>query len=172
MRLISSVVFIVVCVCLAIAQQPPQPPQEQQFETKMRQEMMSLEQREARLKIEERKLDISRRERELDAQRIMVNEPGACPMGGKNDARMSFFKSMKFPGHLLPILIAAKLFFVMLFFCCLCCSLLHVLLTILVFSDMQKRGSVNGLWIPVVLIGGLFSAMVYALMRNNAAKGA
>jgi hypothetical protein len=172
MRYMVSIAFVGMCAFLALAQQPSQPPQDQSFEAKMRQEMMSLEQREARLKIEERKLDIVRREHELDAQRKMIDEPFACTMGEKNDARMPFLKSIKFPGHLLPLLIVAKLFFVALFFCCLCCSLLHILLTVLVFSDMQKRGSVNGLWIPVVLIGGLFAAMVYALMRNNAAKGA
>jgi len=108
----------------------------------------------------------------MDAQRKILDEKFACPMGNRDNAPMPFLKRGKFLGHMLPFFIAAKLVFGMLFLCMVCCGLLHILLTILVFSDMQKRGAVIGLWVPVVLIGGLFAAMVYALMRNNSAKAA
>jgi uncharacterized membrane-anchored protein len=59
----------------------------------------------------------------------------------------------------------AKLFALTLLFC----GILHLLFTIVVFRDMQKRGTVNGLWIPIVLIGGVCGALVYALMRDKSA---
>jgi hypothetical protein len=43
----------------------------------------------------------------------------------------------------------------------------NILLTILVFNDMKTRSSMNGLWIPIVLIGGLIAAIVYALFRKG-----
>jgi|WetSurMetagenome_2_1015567.scaffolds.fasta_scaffold00072_13 hypothetical protein len=43
--------------------------------------------------------------------------------------------------------------------------LVNILLTILVGLDMAKRARFNGLWIAIVLIGGLPASAVYALFR-------
>jgi hypothetical protein len=48
--------------------------------------------------------------------------------------------------------------------------LLNILLSILVFNDMRKRNEVNGLWIPVVLIGGILSGIMYAIWRKGDGK--
>jgi hypothetical protein len=170
MRFLMGCAFAVLLANFSMAQQPPQPSPDPQFEAKIRQEMMSLDQQEARLKLEERKLDIARREHGIEMQRKMMDEKFAGRTDDRETGRSAFWKRLPVPLRLLPVLIAAKVLFGMMFLCAMCCGLLHILLTMLVFSDMQKRGSVNGLWVPVVLIGGLFAAMVYALMRNNSAK--
>ena len=40
----------------------------------------------------------------------------------------------------------------------------HVLATIVLYKDLQQTKA-SGLWIPIVLIAGLFGLLVYALMR-------
>lgn len=40
----------------------------------------------------------------------------------------------------------------------------HVLATILLYRDLQQTKA-SGLWIPIVLLAGLFGLLVYALMR-------
>jgi hypothetical protein len=43
--------------------------------------------------------------------------------------------------------------------------LLNVLLTLLVKKDMGKRNAYNGLWIPVILLGGLPATLIYGVWR-------
>lgn len=75
----------------------------------------------------------------------------------------------KMMGHrMFPGLIIAKMFFAMVFFCLIICAIMHILLSIVVFNDMRKQGEVIGLWIPIVLLGGVFAVMAYALMRKKA----
>jgi hypothetical protein len=165
MRYLVACVFAGV-VALAAAAQPgpgPQPQPGPAFDQKLKQEMAALDQREMQLKVEERRNELLRRERELDRQRKNINEKYAAQ---KKPARRGFLQSLKqsdLPPHLLPFIAMAKLFALG----AILCAVLHLLFTIVVFRDMQKRGSVNGLWIPIVLIGGVCGAVVYALMRDK-----
>jgi hypothetical protein len=65
-------------------------------------------------------------------------------------------------------MIAAKIFGLFVLTSLAVCAALHILLSIVVFGDMRKQGEVNGLWIPIVLLGGVFAVMAYALMRKKA----
>ena len=42
---------------------------------------------------------------------------------------------------------------------------LHVLLTVWVCKDMRERGIGRALWVPIVLLGGIFAAILYAIVR-------
>ena len=44
------------------------------------------------------------------------------------------------------------------------CLVVHLLATIVLYKDLQQTKA-SGLWIPIVLIAGLFGLLVYALMR-------
>lgn len=43
--------------------------------------------------------------------------------------------------------------------------IVRVLATIWVFGDLQRRKTGSGLWIPIVLLGGLLGLLVYAVIR-------
>ena len=43
--------------------------------------------------------------------------------------------------------------------------IIRVLVTIWVSRDLQQRKTGSGLWIPIVLLGGLFGLLVYAVIR-------
>jgi len=43
--------------------------------------------------------------------------------------------------------------------------IVRVLATIWVCRDLQQRQAGSGLWIPIVLLGGLFGLLVYAVIR-------
>ncbi len=43
--------------------------------------------------------------------------------------------------------------------------IVRVLATIWVCRDLQQRKTGSGLWIPIVLLGGLFGLLVYAVIR-------
>ena len=45
---------------------------------------------------------------------------------------------------------------------------LHILLTVWVRKDMCERGIGRKLWVPIVLIGGLLAAILYAIVRLDA----
>lgn len=45
------------------------------------------------------------------------------------------------------------------------CFVVHVLATIWVYRDMRERNAGSGIWIVIVLLAGLFGALVYALVR-------
>ena len=41
----------------------------------------------------------------------------------------------------------------------------HALATVWVYKDLHERKTGSGLWIPIVLIGGLLGLLVYAVVR-------
>ena len=41
----------------------------------------------------------------------------------------------------------------------------HALATVWVYKDLHERKTGSGLWIPIVLIGGLLGLLVYAVIR-------
>lgn len=43
--------------------------------------------------------------------------------------------------------------------------IVRILATIWVCGDLQRRKTGSGLWIPIVLLGGLFGLLVYAVVR-------
>ncbi len=43
--------------------------------------------------------------------------------------------------------------------------IVRILATIWVSGDLQRRRTGSGLWIPIVLLGGLFGLLVYAVIR-------
>jgi hypothetical protein len=86
---------------------------------------------------------------------------GVCSMMSKGCfPNGRFFASHKMIAHK-----ALKMLAGCMFLCFLTCALLHVLLTILVFNDMRKRNEMNGLWIPIILIGGVCTTVIYAIFR-------
>ena len=50
------------------------------------------------------------------------------------------------------------------------CLLVHLLATIWVYQDQQRRKKPSGLWLVLVLLAGLPAAAVYALVRIGDAK--
>lgn len=45
------------------------------------------------------------------------------------------------------------------------CGVLHLLLTIWVYTDIRKRNAGSGLWIVITLLSGFFGALLYLLAR-------
>ena len=45
------------------------------------------------------------------------------------------------------------------------CFVIHILLAIWVYKDIQNRKSGSGIWIVVALLAGLLGALVYAVVR-------
>ena len=119
-----------------------------------------LDKQEARLQIEERRLALERKERELAFQRATLDVQFKQQMSGLNKVPLTQWKARL--AHLFPLLILAKLFAL----CAFACILINILLTIAVFNDMRARKEMNGLWIALVLIGGVCTALIYALLRN------
>jgi len=132
------------------------------FDQKVKQVMAELDQREMQLNVEQRKIALLRRERELDQQRKSINERFADKKPGRRGLLQSL-KDVGLPVNLLPYVIMVKL----LALTALCCAILHLLFTVVVFRDMQKRGTMNGLWIPIVVIGGVCGVVAYALMKEG-----
>ena len=44
--------------------------------------------------------------------------------------------------------------------------LIHILLTVWVFKDMHEQKIGRALWVPIVLLTGIFGALLYAIVRN------
>ena len=155
------------CVCLlstlamgTLQAGPPAEREQQEFQEQVEREAMELGRQEARLKLAERRLDLAQKRKMLERREHALHRDEG-PGWGKGKKR-----GWLRPGiarKRWPALVVAKLFVVS----SLLCALLHILLTVLVFGDMRERGAVNGLWVPIVLIGGVFAAMVYALFRQR-----
>jgi hypothetical protein len=109
--------------------------QKKAMEIQMRRQEMEIEAQEA-------EMDFSRQmqEFELDQRRAEIERPKVGAHGYRNPHR-------KCKGVFL-----------------LLCLFVHVLATILLYKDLQQTKA-SGLWIPIVLIAGLFGLLVYALMR-------
>ena len=76
-----------------------------------------------------------------------------------------------FPKHRFAMFIAAKMVFGMLFLGMMLILTVNILLTILVGQDMKKRGTFNGLWIPLLLIAGIPVSILYAVFRLGNVAG-
>jgi len=44
-------------------------------------------------------------------------------------------------------------------------GIVNLLLTVIVSMDMAREGRFNGLWIPLLLIAGVPTSIIYALFR-------
>jgi hypothetical protein len=95
-----------------------------------------------------------------------------CPMAEKGREHMGPCRGMEncpapfmmhHPGHFM--FIKLKILAGLLFLCALFMAAINTLLTILVSLDMKKRGAFNGLWIPLLLIAGIPTSVIYALFR-------
>jgi hypothetical protein len=105
----------------------------------------------------------------------MMMEKRGCMMGkekGETEGRFSqgcCVPNARFPMNRnhrgMPCFKAMKAVAAMVFLCTMICLLLHILLTILVFNDMRNRKDIQGLWLVIVLIGGLFATIAYMLYR-------
>jgi hypothetical protein len=84
-------------------------------------------------------------------------QPGAC----KNMCPWPRMNS----SHWLLKFILLKVCCGMMFLCALLCLTVNILLTILVTQDMKRRASFNGLWIPLLLIAGIPTSIIYGLFR-------
>lgn len=89
-------------------------------------------------------------------------QAGACP---------NACRGPMFPGHRFAMFLAAKMVFGMLFLGMMLILTVNILLTILVGRDMKKRGTFNGLWIPLLLIAGIPVSIVYAVFRLGDVMG-
>jgi hypothetical protein len=87
---------------------------------------------------------------------------GACP---------NACRGPMFPKHRFAMFLAAKMVFGILFLGMMLILTVNILLTILVGQDMKKRGSFNGLWIPLLLIAGIPVSILYAIFRLGNAVG-
>ena len=45
------------------------------------------------------------------------------------------------------------------------CFVIHILLAIWIYKDIEKRKSGSGIWIVIALLAGLLGALVYAIVR-------
>jgi hypothetical protein len=93
-------------------------------------------------------------------QRFMANLPSERRFRAMGERHMG---GRGFLPRMLPLFILAKMMAAAFLFC----ALLHILLTVLVFKDMRQAGDVNGLWIVVVLMGGLLATIAYALLKRR-----
>jgi hypothetical protein len=85
-------------------------------------------------------------------------QAGACP----NACRGPLCPA---PAHRFAMFLVAKMAFGMLFLAMMLMLTVNILLTILVSLDMKKRGTFNGLWIPLLLIAGIPVSIIYAIFR-------
>jgi hypothetical protein len=83
-------------------------------------------------------------------------QAGACP---------NACRGPMCPGHRFAMFLVAKMVFGMLFLGMMLMLAVNILLTILIGLDMKKRGTFNGLWIPLLLIAGIPVSIVYAIFR-------
>jgi Flp pilus assembly protein TadB len=154
--------FLIVLLLCAAAFAEKNAPQEQDVKEHLQQEMNKLEQQEARIKINEKKLELARRERMIESQRQLLLH-GSLEYDPEKQQCLRDRRFQYGQRHLRMI----KLFLGFTFFVVLAVALINILLTILVFADMKKRNSFNGLWIPVILLGGVITIIGYALFRNT-----
>ena len=47
----------------------------------------------------------------------------------------------------------------------------HILLTVWVFKDMHEKKIGRALWVPIVLLTGVFGAILYAIVRLADTRG-
>ena len=47
----------------------------------------------------------------------------------------------------------------------LICFVVHILVTIWVYTDIRKRNAGSGVWIAIALLAGLLGVLVYAIVR-------
>lgn len=134
-----------------------------EFTKQIQQEMAQLEQQETLLKIKEKRLELAERERRLTMRtncfqkRSPQDTEGTIQKNRTNWWQRNKNRSLRIGKVLLGFILLG---------CAAITAVLHILLTILVYTDMKKRNKFNGLWISIILLGGLVTIIPYALMRN------
>jgi hypothetical protein len=164
MKLFSALLLTLGLVWSAFAQPAAPPPAGK--DDAIAREMQDLEKQDVQLKLQERRLHLASRAKDLEHRKQQLDGNG--PMdGNRGQAGFRQYRMKNLPPrllHLMPFFILAKIMAVLFFFC----MVLHILLTIVVFKDMRQAGDVNGLWIVVVLMGGLLAVIAYALLKRRA----
>ena len=157
--LLSAALFLTVAVS---ANAPPAgesgPASAGNTEARMRQDETACVRRQARIGMEEHCFRMGNQEHEEWGEKEESDGPEGCDKARAEGPRP--FRHCK---------IAVKLMALGLFAGFSLCGLFHLLLTVLVFNDMRARKDINGLWIPVVLIGGPLAIIAYGLFRKTAA---
>lgn len=67
--------------------------------------------------------------------------------------------------HCVFNLLVLKLCLGLIFAGMVCWLTINILLTIIITSDMKKRGCLTGVWIPLLLTVGIPTAIIYASLR-------
>lgn len=153
MRLSLGVILLPLLITLTFAQEKPKPAPE--FKKSLKNEMTKLKQQEALLNLKEKKLDLARRERILNSQKEAFDRGLPESRGNLQRCQLPPWQRTRF-----------RSFLFIKFFILLAMFILHILLTFLVFDDMRKRNSFYGLWMPIILLGGPFTSITYAIFRN------
>jgi hypothetical protein len=158
-RYITFITVLLLCVA-AFPQKKASPVKE--VKNQLQQEMKKLEQQEARIKINEKKLELAQRERIIEAQRQKLLKGSSEYERGTHECvnRRRVYHGQRFVRM-------ATVWFSLIFLGAFSAIIINILLTILVFTDMKNRNSFNGLWIPVILLGGVITIIGYALFRTT-----
>lgn len=119
-----------------------QQPMEQQMKQKMHEMQMKMEHQAMELKEARERLRDAEIQRE--AEEIEMMHPGMHP-------KESCCMCQQLRGLLGPMMII--------------CFVVHILLTIWVYRDLQRRKTGSGLWIVIVLLTGLPGAIAYSIVR-------
>lgn len=135
----------------------------EKFNKQIQQEIEQLEQQETLLKIKEKRLELAERERRLTMRTNCFEKRSTQDIGGNvQRSRTNWWQRNKNRS----LRIGKVLLGFILLGCAAITAVLHILLTILVYTDMKKHNKFNGLWISIILLGGLVTIIPYALMRN------
>lgn len=154
---------VLLFMAVALVWSQPKPTEEAEFDRQIKQERIELERQEVRLKLAEHRMKLAEKQAKLKYRAEAMKKK---PLKAHGKKGRGFLKDH--PRKRLVLLFGTKILAISV----LLCATLHILLTILVFSDMRKRGNVVGLWVPVVLIGGLLAVIAYGLFRHgDAAAG-
>ena len=132
--------FLAAAAQTAAAQENEGPMSDEQIE--QREIEMDLHNRELELEHEQRlrELDIEQRELEIEQQRAEIGRVGQGPHD----------KPPHHKDHGLFILLII---------------ITNILLTVWVFKDMHEKKIGRALWVPIVLLAGVFGAILYAIVR-------
>ena len=154
------IVLLISGLCLAQKQSVAVSPS---YGDTMEQVKLSLDKQEAKLAFKERRVNLLEKENELNMRSAMLERNFQDKMREVRDGNGQACPMRKaFPyRHVLAGIILLKLLGV----CFLCYCAVNILLTILVCLDMKKRGTFNGLWVPLLLIAAIPVTALYALFR-------
>jgi hypothetical protein len=113
--------------------------EEAEFQMEMREREMELEQRGVEIGHERRMQELEQEERELELERL--RRPKEPPEHAKHHRK----------DKLHPLLLLVLV--------------VHILVAVWVYQDIQRRGCGSGIWIVIALLTGLLGTLVYAVVR-------